>query len=323
MKSETPAGILVFGGSGFIGTHMVRKLFSEGRLVISVDIRPPRERLDGVIYKTADVRDLSSFDPAMPVERIYNFAAIHTTPGHPDHEYYETNIAGATQITALARRFSIQYIIFTSSISVYGPGEDTKSEESPVAPQSPYGWSKWLAEGIHRTWLEENAERRLVIVRPAVIFGPGERGNSTRLAKLMRSGFFVYPGRKDTIKGCFYVNDLISAIAFAESQHKRYILFNGCYPDRYTLEQIIETLKAGHFQKAKTFTVPAFVVLSAARVFSLTSVLGLGIHPDRVLKLMRSTDVVPGWLESEGHAIRGRLPSALARWRQATDGRFD
>lgn len=323
MKSETSAAILIFGGSGFIGTHMIRHLLAKGRSVISADIRPPRERLDGVIYKTADVRNLSSFDPGMPVERIYNLAAIHTTPGHADHEYYETNIAGATQITALARRHGIQNITFTSSISVYGPGEETKSEETPVAPESPYGWSKWLAECIHRTWLEEDAQRRLVIVRPAVIFGPGERGNFTRLAKLMRAGLFVYPGRKDTIKGCFYVDDLIEALSFAERRHERSILFNACYPDRYTLEQIIEALKTGHFHKARTFTVPALIVLSAARLFSLTSAFGLGIHPDRVLKLMRSTDVIPGWLEAHGHAVRGRLPSAFARWQAATENRFD
>ena len=323
MKGETSANILVFGGSGFIGTHMTRKLVSEGHTVISADIRPPRERLNGVSYVTADVRDLSAFDPGIDIDKIYNFAAIHTTPGHPDPEYYETNIAGATQITAFARKFGVAHIVFTSSISVYGPDEETKSEQSPAAPQSPYGWSKWLAEGIHRAWLEEDAARRLLIVRPAVIFGPGEGGNFTRLAKLMRSGFFVYPGRKDTIKACFYVDDLLEAIAFAEGLGQRYVLFNACYPDRYTLEQIIEALKNGHFAKAKTFMVPAFVVLSAAKVFSFTSAFGLGIHPDRVLKLMRSTDVVPGWLEAQGHAPRGKLPSAFARWEAATAERFD
>lgn len=323
MTGETSENILIFGGSGFIGTHMIRRLASEGHSVISADIRPPREKLDNVTYVTADVRDLSSFDPGTRVNRIYNFAAIHTTPGHPDPEYYETNIAGATQITALARKFGIQNIVFTSSISVYGPGEDTRSEASPVAPQSPYGWSKWLAEGIHRAWLEEDTARRLLIVRPAVIFGPGEGGNFTRLAKLMRAGFFVYPGRKDTIKACFYVDDLLEAIAYAENLGQRYVLFNACYPDRYTLEQIIETLKSEHFPKAKTFLVPAFVVLSAAKLFGLTSAFGLGIHPDRVLKLMRSTDAVPGWLEAQGHAPHGKLPSAFARWKAATAGRFD
>lgn len=315
--------VLVFGGSGFIGTHMTRELTSRGSAVVSVDIREPRERLDGVTYIKADVRDLSTLDLGTTIERIYNFAAIHTTPGHPDAEYYETNIAGATQITAFARRHGVKRIVFTSSISVYGPSEDRKFEESRVQPQSPYGWSKWLAEGIHRAWMEEDTSRNLLIVRPAVIFGPGEGGNFSRLVKLLRTGFFVYPGRKDTIKGCFYIDDLIETILFAESRRERYILFNACYPDRYTLEQIVDTLKRDHFSGVRTFLLPKSVVLFAAKFLRFSSALGLGIHPDRVMKLVRSTDIMPGWLQSHDHALPGKLSSAFIRWRKATGGRFD
>jgi hypothetical protein len=50
--------------------------------------------------------------------------------------------------------------------------------------------------------------------------------------------------------------------------------------------------------------------------------LGLGIHPDRVTKLVRSTDIVPGWLDSRGHAPRERLSKVLAHWHEATKGAF-
>ena len=322
MIGETTGHVLVFGGSGFIGTHLVRRLAGEGRRVASVDIKPPRERLDGVSYMHGDVRDLSEFDPGMRIDRIYNLAAVHTTPGHPDHEYYETNILGATSITALARRLDIPEITFTSSISVYGPGEETKREDTPPAPETPYGWSKYMAERIQRAWLEEDQRRRLVICRPAVIFGPGEGGNFTRMAKLLKKGFFVYPGRKDTIKACFYVEDLLDALEFAAGQPERFVLFNGCYPDRYTLEQIVETFREQHMRGAKTFLVPRGVVTLAATLLRPFSVMGLGIHPDRVMKLVRSTDVVPGWLEATGRAAQGRLPSAIDRWNAESGGRF-
>lgn len=322
MAGETPRHDLVFGGSGFIGTHLVRRLAAEGHRVVSVDIRPPRERLDGVVYLQGDVRDLSDFDPGMRIDRIYNLAAIHTTPGHPAHEYYETNILGATSITALARRLGINEITFTSSISVYGPSEETKREATPPAPESPYGWSKFMAERIQLAWLEENEQRRLVICRPAVIFGPGEGGNFTRMAKLLKKGFFIYPGRKDTIKACFYVEDLLDALDFAARRDERFVLFNGCYPDRYTLEQIVETFRAGPMQGARTFLVPRGVVTLVATMLRPFSVMGLGIHPDRVMKLVRSTDVVPGWLETAGKASQGRLPSAIDRWKAESGGRF-
>lgn len=321
--AERPA-IVVFGGSGFIGSHLLRALAATSdQPLISIDIREPKFRSEDVTYIRQDIRDLSGFDLPEPIDRIYNLAAVHVTPGHDVHEYYETNIRGASEVTAFARRKGVNRILFTSSISVYGPGEDTKSEETPIAPESAYGWSKWLAEGIHRSWLDENPSNKLVICRPAVVFGHREGGNFTRLAKLLKKGIFVYPGRKDTIKACFYVEDLIDALFFAEAADERYVLFNGCYPDRYTLEDIVTTFRTTHFPQARTVMVPRAAVSLAAHLLRPVSTLGLGIHPDRVTKLVKSTDVIPGWLSSKDHAPKGRLPSALERWADDSGGQFD
>lgn len=290
---------------------------------MSVDRKAPNVRIPGVRYVEGDVRDLSWLSVDGPIARIYNLAAVHTTPGHPDHEYYETNVLGAVAITAFAERNGVSEMVFTSSISVYGPNEAPRAETDRPAPESAYGRSKFMAETIHRAWFERGADRRLVITRPAVIFGPGEGGNFTRLAKLMRKGFFVYPGRRDTVKACFHVEDLVDEIEFARGVEDRYVLFNGCYPDRYTIEEIVEAFRRDHFPAVKTFMLPRAVLSVAAAMLRPISSLGLGIHPDRVTKLVRSTDITPGWLLAQGRAATGRLESALSRWSAATEGRFD
>lgn len=316
---EINSQVIVFGGSGFIGTHLVRRLVSEGISVISVDIKDPRERLDGVIYILADVRDLFGFEVEGSVDSIYNFAAVHTTPGHPDIEYFDTNVTGALEITDFARRVNCQEIIFTSSISPYGPGEDEKDESTKPAPLSAYGFSKFQAEGIHRQWYREDSDRTLTIVRPAVVFGDGEGGNFTRLATMLRKGFFIFPGRKDTIKGAIYVKELLNAIEFARKHSDSYVLFNGCFSEKYTIESIVNAFIKNHFNEAKTFLVPQWALMSIAKVCGLFNFMNIGIDPERVLKLVKSTNIKPGWLENNSYVYEYDLEKALADWHKDSD----
>lgn len=315
--------IVVFGGAGFIGTHLVRRLQRAGTYrVISVDIRPAKLPVEGVEYLSGDVRDLSSLQFDHDVPCMFNLAAVHTTPGHEPWEYYATNVQGAIEVTRFAARHSTEKVIFTSSISVYGPDEAAKDEAHTPAPTSDYGRSKLMAEKVHEEWMVQSGDRQLVVVRPAVVFGKGEAGNFTRLAKMLRKGFFVYPGRRDTIKSCIYVGDLVTWMLAATAKRERFILFNGAFSNRYTIEEIVDTFKEIAFPKAKSFMVPAFVLKTMAAALRPISASGLGIHPDRINKLLVSTNILPTWAENEGLDTADRLPNGLSEWKDESDGSF-
>lgn len=318
------AGALVVGASGFIGTRLVARLRARGEPVITVDIAAPRLRLDGVSYHRLDVRKPLSVEIGAGVSRIYNLAAIHRTPGHPDHAYYETNVLGATHVTALAEACGIDTLVFTSSISVYGPSEQLMTEDSPLKPTSAYGRSKRLAEVIHEAWLDRGAGRRLVTTRPGVVFGPSEGGNYTYLAKALASGMFVYPGRKTTIKSGGYIDEFLATLDFALSQTQSRIIFNFAYPEQSTMEDIVQAFARVCGFKRHHATVPVGPIYALAGLFELADRLGLRnpIHRQRVLKLVNSTKVEPGWLRASGYAFETDIERALIAWRDETAGAF-
>lgn len=319
-------GVLLIGGSGFIGTRIAARLLISGKknFVRVVDVKAPPLELGGIDYYRHDVRDPIPLEVGKGVSVIYNLAAVHRTPGHPAHEYYETNVNGALNCTGLAEACGIRRIAFTSSISIYGPTEETLTEESTPAPSSDYGRSKRIAEAIHCRWLEGRQDRRLVIVRPGVIFGPGENGNYTSLGKALRRGYFFYPGRSDTVKSGAHVDELVRSLEFALERDERYVLFNLAYPDMSTISEIVQAFTETAGYSARCATVPLPLLLAAAKPFEILNRLGFDtrIHSERVMKLVSSTKIYPGWLQSNGYRFETDLAGGLCKWRDESQGSF-
>ena len=155
---------IITGGTGFIGTHLanlIAKTYPDTK-IYNLDIVEPGTPLPTVKnYKPAlkegekhkaeyiycDVRKPIEVPfKVTPDDIIFNFAAVHRTPGHPDFEYFETNIKGAENVCAFAEKHGIQKIVFTSSIAPYGAAEELKEETTLPTPNTPYGISKLVAE---------------------------------------------------------------------------------------------------------------------------------------------------------------------------------
>lgn len=316
---------VVLGASGFIGSHLTRRLSRSGRWrVRAVDLIPPRQAEPGVEHVIADARQPLAPDLAKGARAIFNLAAIHRTPGHPDPAYYDTNVGGALRGIELAEACGVETLVFTSSIAVYGPCEEPVSEATPLRPVTAYGRSKRLAEAAHRRWLERGPGRRLVIVRPGVVFGPGERGNYTQLARAVRGGYFAFPGRRDTVKSGGHVTELLRSLEFALARPEPDILYNFAYPEAATTAQIVARLAALSGRRSSPPTLPLPALLGAARLFEAADRLGLrnAVHRERVMKMVRSNRIVPGWLLASGYAFATDTASALAQWAEESEGRF-
>ncbi len=324
---------IITGGTGFIGTHLtnlLNEVHPEAK-VWNLDIVTPGtpnpvvrnykpavregEKL-GSTYIECDIRKPIGDLPFTPTAEdvIFNFAAVHRTPGHEDIEYFETNIRGAENVCAFAEKYGIKNMVFTSSIAPYGASEQLKTEDTLPTPNTPYGISKLVAEKIHIAWQKGGEGRKLTIVRPGVVFGRGENGNFSRLYWGIRKHTFAYPGRKDTIKACVYVKELVRFILWNVEERKTpFDIFNCTFEPAYTIEQIVKAMKKVTGLTQSVPYIPNSVIMPMAVGAKL---LGspMGICPARVKKLQISTNICGKKMASSGYKFKWTFEEALEDW---------
>jgi len=327
---------VIFGGTGFIGTHLAQSILQRApsENVVLVDLLPPRQANYASILQDALKSGRATFTPLDVRKRIepqsiggadviYNLAAVHREPGHLPHEYYETNLLGAENVCEYAAAVKCSEVVFTSSISPYGPTEDSKTEASLPVPESPYGGSKLAAEKIHIAWQKANADRKLLIVRPGVVFGPGEGGNVTRLVRSLVKGYFVYMGNRDTRKAGGYVKELCEVIRFGqehqESSGEACTVLNFSMDPPRPLSEFVEVIRKVAEIRSKPLSVPrslllgsSYVIDGVARTFGIRQ----PISPVRIRKLYRSTNIEPKRLRDLNYVYRYSLEEAFVDWKR-------
>jgi GlcNAc-P-P-Und epimerase len=328
---------VIFGGTGFVGVHFAQWLLHEGAFehVVLADIVPPEQaalgevlgeglRSGNLTYLQVDVREpiaLGEFD-RRPVDLVVNFAAVHREPGHVQAEYFQTNLPGARNVCRYAEEVGCNTILFASSISVYGSVEQPTDEDSLPTPTTAYGASKLAAELMHEAWQARAATvRRLIVVRPGVVFGPGEGGNVTRLIRLLRAGVFVFAGNRQVRKAGIYVQELCHAMGWLYQRQVRepasICITNLTMYPAPTLEQYVDGIRTAGGYRTLTLAVPAQLLLGAARLlWTVGQPFGLfqALHPTRVRKMLGSNNIVAKRLRDLGYQYRYSLEAAFDDW---------
>jgi nucleoside-diphosphate-sugar epimerase len=203
--------INVIGGSGFIGTRLCDRLSERATPFSIQDIRPSRQHNDKWI--DCDVRDEDRLAECLDGDVVINLAAVHRDDVRPLRLYDDVNVMGASNICRAAERAGINKIIFTSSVAVYGFAEADTGESGQINPFNDYGRTKWEAEKEFRKWHAIDPDNRtLVIIRPTVVFGEGNRGNVYNLFRQINSGRFMMIGTGENIKSMAHVENVAAFI---------------------------------------------------------------------------------------------------------------
>lgn len=311
--------IIVTGGSGFIGSHLLNKIINSKKNVkiLVLDIKPPRVTHRNIEYIYCDIREPIDLSLNDNYDTCYHLAALCKEPGFDWDEYFLTNQIGTVNVCDWLARNNINNLIFTSTMMTFRAGEKCDSESSLASPNTAYGISKLLAEHSIQEWQATNTQRRIRMVRLGVVFGKWEEGNYTRLYYSLKKKRFAYIGKKSTIKGSIYVKDAVDFLIILTTDTYQHQLYNLAYKESTSIEYICTSIQeAFDFKKHYIPTVPYALALSLAYGFEFLSLLGLktSIHHRRIQKLYQSTNIAVDRAYSIGFAPKFTLKEAFQDW---------
>ena len=232
--------ISIIGGSGFVGTNLCQLLASKQNPFEIIDLKPSKQFPDKC--KIGDVRDIDTLRKTITGDVVINLAAVHRDDVSDHSEYQNTNVDGAKNLALICSEKGIKKIIFTSTVAVYGFAEKGADENAPINPFNEYGKTKFLAEEVFREWQSEKGNK-LIIIRPTVIFGEGNRGNVFNLLNQIASGKFVMVGSGQNKKSMAYIKNIVAFLDACIPSTKEYALFNYVDTPDYSMNELVQHVR--------------------------------------------------------------------------------
>lgn len=222
------AELLVTGGAGFIGSHLVRALLERGGQVRVLDnlSTGSKANLSGldINFIEGDIRDTTIVqDSIKDVDTIFHLAAFISVAGSMEDPLscYEANLNGSLNVLMQASQAGVRRVVLASSAAVYGESEIPVAENHPLNPQSPYAASKLAMEQAAKLF-SKSFNLETVCLRFYNAYGPRQSPDSPYAAAIPKFIQVMLAGEPVTIHGdgrqtrdFVYVRDIVEAMLLA------------------------------------------------------------------------------------------------------------
>ena len=331
MSSSTPL-VLVTGASGFVGSHLVRALVEEGALVRAMVRTTSRlESLEGLPVEIVggDLEHPESFPPAVQGAEVAYHCAAKVGEAGPLAAYRRANVRGTLELVRAAAAAGVGRFVYLSSSSVLGMvNHQGTTEDAPyLRCGDPYADSKVEAEQALLEYCQR-AGLPYVVLRPGIIYGPGDRYILPSLVRSLLRGriFLINDGRG--VLPCCYIENLVPVIVAAGRRPQALNqIYNLTDARRVTAGEFIGTLAGILDVPAPEFSIPYPAARALCAVAETAHRLRRKKSPPRFSKgalrflgLSRDFDVSKAVRDLDLRCRVG-LPEALRRsieWMRAT-----
>lgn len=295
--------ILITGGTGFIGSYLRDALLAQGYGITLLDLWEPEMDIPGVSFVHGDIRDPFAVREALQGCRsVFHLAAAHHDSGIERRTYFSVNEGGTKTLCQEMSSAGVSEVCFFSTVAVYGESGDHGEREVP-APSSEYGSSKFAAEKVLREWYAEDSRRKVLLIRPAMTFGPGNYANMYKLIRQIGRGRFYPVGSGANEKSMASVSNLVDATVYFWSKMGVGIdIYNYVDKPDMSSREIVEIIYSEIGKKPPPGSFPLGLALVAGKLLDgLGAVMGrrFAISSQGVRKLAGTQSVFPASRVSE------------------------
>lgn len=257
--------ILITGGAGFVATHIAIRLNTKENNIILVDFEDQYTKFHKENFKTYNI-DISKSNQLNTIEEdidvIYHCAALSGVKVCNDYpnQCVDSNIKGTFNICKFAQDKQCSKLIYTSTMAVYGEGDNLK-ETQDLNPISSYGISKLAGEYFVKTL--SSSKINYTIFRLFNTYGPGQDIEdltqglvSIFLSQAISGKHIKVTGSLDRHRDLIYVSDVVDAMELAlETDCLSNQVFNVCNEKKITIYNLINTILDAHDDQNSLFFV--------------------------------------------------------------------
>lgn len=247
--------IIVTGGSGFLGTHMIQALQAAGHEVKNIDIRQPKfVEVETVIANILDTEKMK--EEIKDADAVLHFAGLieaGESVKHPQ-KFVDVNISGTVSVLEAMRENNVKTILFSSSAAVYGePQTIPILEDDRTIPINPYGMTKLAMEGLISSYVKAHGFTGIAL-RYFNLYGPMEHHEpeSHAMPRFIKQ---IYEGKEVTVYGTgehqrdyIHVRDIVDAhlkaLEYALKNQEQYHYFNLSTEQPSTVLEIAHAVEA-------------------------------------------------------------------------------